>query len=89
MTRFTDGFRFLEISMKTWSDGQYSPDFSGDFFEVGGLPYEADVNAYKVADLDYLVEQAGDWSHAEGDFYEPDAKDVDDRCVSYEYKETF
>ena len=59
-TILTDGKKTAEIIMRTWSDFQWSPDFSNDFFEVGGLK-KVDVFgelAHEVDDLDYCIAQA-------------------------------
>lgn len=81
MTRLTDRTKTVEITMTVWEYGQHSPDFSGEFFEIGGLDYDDELDAYIVKDVDYCVEQAHDWQKAEGDFYESDPTDLDDRCV--------
>jgi hypothetical protein len=39
-------------------------DFENDFFEVGGLEYNADLGAYKVEDVEYLADYAK--SYADG-----------------------
>lgn len=36
-TFFTDGTRTVAIELKTWDGQGYSPDFSADFYDVGGL----------------------------------------------------
>lgn len=66
MTRLRDGIYSVEITMMVWKDGQYSPDFSQDFF--GPLPYDADYESYIVEDVDYCIEQAIDWEHGLGDY---------------------
>ena len=68
MTRLTDGNKTVEIEMTIWTGSGYSPDWSGDFFEVGGLEYDDAKEAYKVEDVDYCVDQANDWKNSEGDF---------------------
>ena len=47
MARFTDGKRTLEITMKVWNGNGYDPDWSNDCFEVGGLEYDEEKDAYK------------------------------------------
>ncbi len=81
MTRFTnpDRTRIIEISMR-YHDGKswppnWSPDWSNDFFDVGLLPYDDDVEAHIVPDLDYCIEMATDWENARGDFLEYDDPD--------------
>jgi hypothetical protein len=82
-TILTDGNKTAEIIMRTWSDFQWSPDFSNDFFEVGGLK-KVDVFgelAHEVDDLDYCIAQAHDWEFKRGDFCDDGEPDVDDRQV--------
>lgn len=68
MTRFTDGSKTVEITMKVWQDGQYAPDWEKDFFEVGALPYDEETDTYTVDDVDYLIDQANDWHEGIGDY---------------------
>jgi hypothetical protein len=81
MTRLTDRTKTVEITMTMWDGNNHSPDWSADFFEVGSLDYDDTLDAYIVEDVDYCVEQAQDWQKAQGDFYESDPTDLDDRCV--------
>lgn len=67
MTRFTDGKKTIEITMKVWEDGQYSPCWEKDFFGVGALPYDEETDTYTVQDVDYLADQANDWHLGIGD----------------------
>lgn len=64
--RLTDGEYITEITMIE-SDGI---DFSADFFEVGKLEYDEELDAYKVADVDYCIDAAEDWRDGRGDYYE-------------------
>ena len=48
MTKFYDGDKILSIKM---TDTRTGIDFENDFFEVGGLEYNADLGAYKVEDV--------------------------------------
>ena len=68
MTKFTDGKKTVEIRMRVWQDGRWSPDWERDFFEVGGLPFDDEAAAYIVDDVDYLVDQANDWHEGIGDY---------------------
>lgn len=68
MTRLTDGKRTIEITMATWDGSGWSPDWSVDFFECGGLEYDDESNAYTVDDVNYCIEQAQDWKNGNGDF---------------------
>ena len=67
-TRLFDGKKIAEITMTTWNGSGWTPDWSNDFFKVGGLEYDAEQDAYKVKDVDYCIEQAEDWKNSEGDF---------------------
>lgn len=69
----TDGKRTVSITMQVWTGSQYTPDFSLDFFEAGGLPHDEENDCYRVPDVDYCVNQAEDWKNGTGDFYDPDA----------------
>lgn len=61
MTKFYDGSKLLSIKM---TDTRTGIDFENDFFEVGGLEYNADLGAYKVEDVEYLADYAK--SYADG-----------------------
>lgn len=78
--RLYDGRKMVEIQMNNWTGDDYTPDWSNDFFEAGNLPYDEELDAYMVEDVDYCIEQAMDWKNADGDFYELDA-DTSDRYV--------
>lgn len=85
MTRLTDGKRTLEIAMNNWTKNDYTPDWSADFFDVGCLCYNEDIDAYQVEDVDYCVEQALDWENNTGDYidYDADPEEVESRNVYY------
>lgn len=60
----TDGSRTIEIRMMVWTGNGYTPDFSDDFFDAGGLPvsgYVNDAPVRVVADVDYCIDQARGW----------------------------
>ena len=78
MARFTDGKKTVEIKMMTWEDNNYTPDWSNDFYDVGGLEYDDDKDAYIVKDVDYCADQAKDWQNMTGDYTE------DDEVIEYE-----
>lgn len=85
MIRLTDGKNTVEIEMCIWDGCNYSPDWSQDFFEAGGLPYDDETNTYTVPDVEYCIEQAEDWRLCRGDFAD-DAECYDvinghERCV--------
>ena len=85
MTRLTDGKITAEITMNTWHGNGYTPDWSHDFFAVGGMEYDEETDAYKVEDVEYCIEQAHDWQNAIGDFLEEDDVDTSDRNVEVYY----
>lgn len=68
MTRLTDGKKTVEIEMMVWEGSSYTPDWSYDFFEVGSLEYDEELEAYKVKDVDYCIDQAAAWRKSTGDF---------------------
>ena len=68
MTKLTDGKKTVDIEMMVWEGNGYTPDWSKDFFEVGNLEYDEKLEAYKVRDVDYCIEQASDWRKSIGDF---------------------
>lgn len=72
MTRFYDDTRILIISMTTTDDSRI--DFEADFFDAGALHYDMELDAYQVADVEYLVDQATSYADGtNGDFeYELD-----------------
>ena len=61
MTKFYDGSKLLSIEMTDTTNGAH---FEADFFEAGGLEYNADLDAYKVEDVEYLADYAK--SYADG-----------------------
>ena len=68
MSIYTDGKRTVEITMQVWNGSQGGPSFEMDFFENGGLPYDEEINAYVVDDVEYLIDQANDWQQGIGDY---------------------
>lgn len=60
MTRFYDDSCILSIEMLDNSTGAA---FEADFFEVGNLNYNADLDAYKVDDVEYLADYARDYAN--------------------------
>ncbi len=71
MTRLTDNKKTVEINMI----GKNKIDFSNEFFEIGGLPYDSEKDAYIVPDVDYCIEQANDAKNGKGDYAECGADD--------------
>ena len=70
MTRLTDGKRIVDIKMAVWSDESvgYSEDWSSEFFDTDSLPYDYEVGAHRVQDVDYCIDQAIDCINRTGDF---------------------
>ena len=70
MTRLFDENKTVEITMRDWDNNTNTAtlDWGNDFFEVGGLEFDEEREAYKVNDVDYCIEQAADWMNCEGDF---------------------
>ena len=79
--KITDGKKTVEITMHTWEHDSMSPDWSNDFFEAGGLPYDDETGTYTVEDVDYCIEQAEDWKNQRGDFYDDGLPGTDERFV--------
>lgn len=72
MIRLTDGIATVCIEMRHWDEINqcYTPDWSGDFFEVGSLSIDFRRNAYIVDDVNYCIEQAKECLQHVGDFYD-------------------
>lgn len=73
MVTLIDNNKAVEITIREWNEENpgYGPDWSADFFEVGGLKTVDDPEeAYIVDDVDYCIEQANDMVAGEGDFAE-------------------
>ena len=92
MTRFTDDCRTVteiglyECDIENVFRG--ACDFSCDFYEVGSLPYNEEIGAYVVDDVEYLIEQANDWLNQRGDFRDdvvPEGKEREIRILNNLY----
>jgi hypothetical protein len=55
MTKFTDGKQIATIEM---IDNSTGCAWEHDFFEVGGLKLNEELNAYEVEDVNYLIDYA-------------------------------
>lgn len=55
MTKFTDGEQIATIEM---IDNSTGCAWEHDFFEVGGLKLNEELNAYEVEDVNYLIDYA-------------------------------
>lgn len=86
MTRLTDGTKTVEITMSHWTGCGYSPDWSNDFFEVGGLEIADDDVTYIVTDVDYCVACAQDWGKGQWDGDDDAApEEIESRCATVEF----
>ena len=56
--KMTDGKRTIEILIHRWNGSGYDPDFSADYFDAGGLPYDEETDTYTVEDVDYCIDMA-------------------------------
>lgn len=85
MTRLTDNAKTVDIAMTHWTGSGYSPDWSQDFFAVGGLELAEDGISYIVPDVDYCVSCAQDWENGcwDGD-EDADPAEIENRCVTVE-----
>ena len=85
MTAFTDdGKTVVQIGLYEHSvDSIFQRvDFSCDFYEVGSLPYNEEIGAYVVDDVEYLIEQAEDWLNQRGDFRDDIVPEGKEREIS-------
>lgn len=85
MTKFYDGKKILTISMK---DTNTNIDWENDFFDVGSLSYNSDIDAYKVDDVNYLVDYAADYANGTNtdiDYEHDDNGDIILPAVSVDY----
>lgn len=64
MTKLYDGTRTIEIEMLEDS----FPDWSDEFYNIARLPYDDELGAYLVPDVDYCIDQAMDWQAGTGDY---------------------
>lgn len=89
MTKFYDGKKVLSISMVSLHDPE-GVDFSADFFTDGinSGNYNADLDAYKVDDVDYIIDYAESYANGTNtDFdytYDSNGNRVEDCRVDYD-----
>ena len=86
MVKLFDNSHILEISMALFDGSNLSQDWSGDFFGVGNLEYNEELDAYKVNDIDYCIKQAEDWESFNGD-YKYDIEINGERVINYDFWE--
>lgn len=67
MTQFID--KNNKIVKITITDRKTRQPMEKDFFEVGGLRFDEQFNAYRVDDVEYLIDRMTDYRFAVGDFY--------------------
>lgn len=63
-------------------------DWENDFFDVGSLSYNSDIDAYKVDDVNYLVDYAADYANGTNtdiDYEHDDNGDIILPAVSVDY----
>lgn len=85
MTKFYDGKKILSISMK---DTNTNLEWENDFFDVGSLSYNSYIDAYKVDDVNYLVDYAVDYANGTNtdiDYEHDDNGDIILPAVSVDY----
>lgn len=75
-TYFTDGKRTAAITLHEWDDTtrQYTPDWSADFYDVGGLKAVSEIDnepVYACDSIDDLIGQANDAVAGVGDYDTP------------------
>lgn len=84
MTKFYDGKKILNITML---DDQTETSFEHEFFEVGQLPYDMELDAFKVKNVDYLIDVAVTYANGtNNDFeyqYDEDGNLLNSPRVSY------
>lgn len=83
--KFTDGKRKVEIEIlaRNHPNENYY-DWTADFYNIGGLEYDAAEEQYKVNDIEYLIEQAKDWKEKRGDFLYDEGEEEREIYI-YEY----
>lgn len=86
MTKLMDDTRIVEIGMSIFDGTNLSPDWSADFFGVGNLEYNVELDAYRVGDIDYCIKQAEDWESFSGD-YKDDVEIGGERVINYDFWE--
>ena len=67
MTQFID--KNNKIVKITITDRKTRKPMEKDFFEVVGLKFDEQFNAYRVDDVEYLIDRMTDYRFAVGDFY--------------------
>lgn len=71
--KIEDGKRIIEITMRVWSNGQYSQDLSVSLLVDGSFKYGQ--GAYKVDSVDDVIDCAFDWQNCTGDFVDDEDPD--------------
>lgn len=71
--KIKDKKRLVEITLRVWSNGQYSQDLSVGLLVDGSFEYEQ--GACKVDNVDDVIDYAFDWQNCTGDFIEDEDPD--------------
>jgi len=58
--RLTDKKRVVDVEIREWDPSRYGygPDWAEDFFDAATLPYNDELDAYEVKDVDYCIHMA-------------------------------
>lgn len=56
MVRLFDDKICADIMIKRWEGNGYSCDISADYYDVGGLEYDSEKDAYRVKDVQYCID---------------------------------
>lgn len=71
MTRFTDGEKTVEITMSKFDGTNLSPDMSADLLQ--DLLREKTGEAYKIDNVDDLIDYVNDWAGYREECYDREA----------------
>ena len=71
MTRFTDGEKTVEITMRKFDGTNLSPDMSNDIFDAPLS--EGTDETYKVDNVDDLIDYVNDWAEYREECYDREA----------------
>lgn len=56
--KMTDGKRTVDITIRHWNGSGFDPEWSNDYFNKSGLPYDAETDTYTVPDVQYCIDMA-------------------------------
>jgi hypothetical protein len=83
MVRFYDSQKLLEISMKDLN----GVDFTAEFFEDALEEYDENLDAYRVDDVDYLIDYAKDYEACKNPDFDNFGSDTTECTVTYSVEE--